>query len=340
MSFKSQRIGRKRRVRLFLIIALALAIVLSASVEGVYQYRLRQAPSAASGSEAFLISTGESAKSVAERLQEEGFVPSSWAFLRYADKKGLATEFQAGRFYLAKNLTIPQLAERLIAAENAEITVAIPEGYTNAEIDAKLTDLKLIDPGEFLACVQNCDFSAFPFLPPEKTLREGFFFPDSYFVSPDHFQVEEFARRMLTNFDTKTKPIFGSAQRNGWEILKMASIIEKESYNTEERPIVAGILWKRLDSGELIGADATTRYITGKKTEPLTVEDLQDKNPWNTRAVRGLPPGAISNPGVSAIEAAANPQESEYWYYLHDAKGQIHYGKTLDEHNQNVAEFL
>jgi UPF0755 protein len=120
----------------------------------------------------------------------------------------------------------------------------------------------------------------------------------------------------------------------------MASIIEKESRNNTERPIVAGILWKRFDNNWMLGADATTRYTTGKKTEPLTTDDLSDPNKWNTRAVRGLPPGAICNPGLSSIEAAANPQESDYWYYLHGNDGQIRYAETLEEHNKNKSDYL
>jgi UPF0755 protein len=308
--------------------------------ETYYRAALSQEELRSSNLFPFIIEKGELPKSVAKRLQKEGFLDSSWVFLRYAKRSGEAEGFQAGKFYLHKNTSYQNLSKALTKAAIEEISVTLREGLTNAEIDAELARLELIKRGEFLECVRSCDFSDFPFLPQNPEYREGFFFPETYFVIPERFSTEDFTRRLLKTFDQKTKSIFGKANRNGWDILKMASIIEKESRNNTERPIVAGILWKRFDNNWMLGADATTRYTTGKKTEPLTTDDLSDPNKWNTRAVRGLPPGAICNPGLSSIEAAANPQESDYWYYLHGNDGQIRYAETLEEHNKNKSDYL
>ncbi len=341
MDFHQKPVGRKKsRVRMYLIIILALGLVAFTSIEIGYQYLIHTIASEQTDTVPFVIKTNETPKQISTRLFDEGLIKSKWAFLRYADKQNLDIRFQAGRFYFPKNITIMDLAERMTSARPEEITVTVREGLTNAQIDELLAGMRLIEPGEFVECVRACDFSEFPFLPADAELREGFFFPDSYFVNPDSFEVQEFAKRQLTTFDEKTKAIFGTATRNGWEILKMASIVEKESNKPAERPIVAGILWKRFDAGQLLGADATTRFAAKKETEALTVADLQDKNPWNTRAVTGLPPGAICNPGLEAIEAAANPANTEYWYYLHDSKGEAHYATTNDEHNENKARYL
>ena len=341
MDFHTKKVGKQpRKARLYLISLLAVALLVFTSIEIIYQYYLHTPADAEGESNAFIIQNNETPRQIAERLATADLITSPWAFVRYADQKGFDVRLQAGRFYLPGGATIPQIAEALTDARPQEISVTIREGLTNAEIDAHLASLKLIDPGEFVQCVAACDFSAFPFLPAEAELREGFFFPDTYYVDPDNFNVEAFAQRLLRTFDDKTKAIFGQAERNGWEILKMASIVEKESRKSAERPIVAGILWKRYDAGQLIGADATTRYAVNKATEALTIEDLRDDNPWNTRAVVGLPPGAICNPGLDAIQAAANPTASEYWYYLHDPQGDIHYATTNDEHNANKARYL
>ncbi len=341
MDFHTKKIGKKpSRKRIYLIAILAIALVAFTSVEIGYQYLISTPASEQEETVPFVIKTNETPKQIAERLYAEKLIPSRWAFLRFSDKQGYDVRFQAGRFYLPNNVSIKTLAEYLTNARPEEITVTIVEGSTNADIDEKLASLRLTEPGAFLECVAACDFSEFPFLPGEVEQREGFFFPDSYYVNPDTFDVQEFAKRLLSTFDQKTKSIFGDSERNGWDILKMASIVEKESRKPVERPIVAGILWNRFDANQLIGADATTRYAVQKDTEALTIADLQDKNPWNTRAVVGLPPGAICNPGLDAIQAAAKPADTDYWYYLHDANGEIHYATTNEEHNTNKARHL
>ncbi|QQS59168.1 endolytic transglycosylase MltG [Candidatus Peregrinibacteria bacterium] len=339
----SQKHIQRQKMSLRIKTMIAIIFVMGAlfiAQEVQYRMLIAKSPESSDAVFPFTVEKGESLPNMSIRLQEEGLISSSWAFLRYAKRSGVAENIQAGTFYLPKNLPIPALTELLTKAVSQEISFTIPEGFTNADIDARLAEFSLAPKGAFLECVRTCDFSDFPFLPADPKLREGFFFPDTYFVNPENFSAEAFARRLLRTFDERTKTIFGTSSRNGWEILKMASILEKESRGDEERPIISGILWKRLDNDWLLGADATTRYATGKKTEALTIDDLQSKNPWNTRAVKGLPPGAICNPGLSSILAAANPEESSYWYYLHDMKGNIYYATTMEEHAENKEQYL
>jgi UPF0755 protein len=119
----------------------------------------------------------------------------------------------------------------------------------------------------------------------------------------------------------------------------MASIVEKEVNTATDRPIVAGILWKRLDSHWQLGADATLLYLKNDNT--INYQDLQENSPYNTRKNQGLPPGPICNPGLKSIEAALNPQSSAYFYYLTDpASGSVVYAATNDEQNANKAKYL
>ena len=147
---------------------------------------------------------------------------------------------------------------------------------------------------------------------------------------------------MIRNFESRISSIYDkeNSSRSLEDIIIMASIVEKETNNKDNRAIVAGILWKRLDIGMLIGADATTRYGIQKFTEALTYDDLDSDSPYNTRKIRGLPPGPICNPGLKSIKASINPEESDYLYYLHDPNGDIHYAQDNDEHNANKRKYL
>lgn len=287
----------------------------------------------------FLVKKNQSLESIASELYDQSFIQSKWLFELIAERQNLYPK--SGKFYIPRNLNTVTLLEMLQEPISDEIKLTIPEGFTINDIDKRLSELGLIKSGEFNLCIkEKCNFSKFLFLPSDYALREGFFFPDTYFVNKNSFSVEIFAHRMLSNFDRRTKELLNNKDRNGWDILKMASIIEKESRNDEERSMVAGILWKRFDNKIQLGADATTRYVVNKKTEDLTIEDLNRDSPWNTRKNLGLPPGAICNPGLSSINAAVNPKNSEYFYYLHDGNGNIHYGKTLREHNDNKSKYL
>ena len=121
----------------------------------------------------------------------------------------------------------------------------------------------------------------------------------------------------------------------------MASLIEEETRTQEERPTVAGILWKRLDIDMPLQVDATFSYINGKNTFELTLDDIaDDTSPYNTYAHKGLPPGPISNPGLDSIVAALYPKENPYLYYLADLSGTTHYSRTFDEHKEKKFRYL
>jgi UPF0755 protein len=124
------------------------------------------------------------------------------------------------------------------------------------------------------------------------------------------------------------------------EIIVMASILEKEALTPEDKKIVSGILWKRLETGMLLQVDAVFMYIMGKKSSDLTLGDLKIDSPYNTYLYKGLPPSPICNPGIESIEASLNPTASSYWYYLSDKNLNIHFAKNFDEHKLNKAEYL
>jgi len=175
----------------------------------------------------------------------------------------------------------------------SSLKVTIPEGFTDEDIAKKLKPFKNFDHDNFF-----------------KIARQGYLFPDTYFLTGKEDE-KQIVKIMEDNFKKKVGEIKP-------DVLVMASILEKEDKNTENRAIISGILWKRLKAGM-----------------PLQVDCSLD-----TYLCQGLPSVPICNPGLKSIEAALNPVDSEYWYYLHDKKGIIHYAKTFEEHKRNKAKYL
>lgn len=289
----------------------------------------------------FEIEKGESVKSVAARLEEKKLINSAWALYRYVKYNQLGDDIQAGRIILQKSYTIPEVVQYLTRGLGSELPVIIREGLTIKQIDEYLAKEGIMPAGEFETCAKTCEFDyAFLSSKPKNQSLEGYLFPDTYFLDPDNVTAKALIIRMLQNFENRTSGLFGSNKHSIHEIITMASMIEKEERDNDEKPTVAGILWKRLANGMLLGVDATTRYVFDKWNEPLTQKDLDNSSPYNTRKSAGLPPGPIGSPSLSSIKAALNPKESDFWYYLHDNMGQIRYAKTLEEHNANKRNYL
>lgn len=348
MILKTKKISKKKGIKNALLLFIIIIFLIGGGFFGFNQLKYKNDLKLTSSEDErifpFEIEKGEKPKSVANKLLKDGFVVSDKSFLRFSKKANFDAKFQAGKFYLPKNLTIPEIAEKLTKAFAEEIKIVIPEGFTLEEIDARLTRIGLIEENEFLDCVKNnCNFTEFKFLPEDRLKLEGYFFPATYSIIPDQFNIEKFSQQMLGAFSKRIEtlePELSKSKRTLSEIVIMASILEKETRTSEERPIVADIFWRRLDTGMTIGADATVRYFTGKKTEAITVDDLLDDNPFNTRKHKGLTPHAICNPGMESLKSTLLPEANDFWYFLHDSKGNIHYAKTLDEHNKNKREYI
>ncbi|PIP73278.1 MAG: hypothetical protein COW88_02715 [Candidatus Lloydbacteria bacterium CG22_combo_CG10-13_8_21_14_all_47_15] len=148
---------------------------------------------------------------------------------------------------------------------------------------------------------------------------------------------------MKENFIEKistTAPAIKDFGESVHDVVVMASLLEKEARTMETREVIAGILWKRLKDGMPLQVDAVFPYINGKNTFQLSLEDLQVDHPYNTYTRKGLPPGPIANPGLDAIIAAINPEDTPYYFYLSDKEGMMHYARTFDGHLANKARYL
>ncbi|OGZ27997.1 MAG: hypothetical protein A2427_03225 [Candidatus Nealsonbacteria bacterium RIFOXYC1_FULL_40_7] len=285
------------------------------------------APSKNEENVSFLITKGSGAEKIGRNLKETGLIKSAFAFKVYLQVYGLATKVPPGEFELTGNLTLGEIVETLLKGPT-ELWITVPEGLRREEVVEKfieglgLTDEEAVSlRKEFLA---------------ESVGMEGYLFPDTY-LFPKDIQASRVVNVMRSTFEKKFP---GGSE----EAVILASILERETLTAKERPVVAGILMNRLNNDWPLQADATIQYALGEPGKwwprPLTRADLEINSLYNTYKFIGLPPGPIANPGLTSLNAAANPEETEYWYYIHDTDGVIHYAETLEEHNQNVQMYL
>lgn len=291
------------------------------------------------------IAPGEGVDSIAKFLKKQELIRSTTVFKLYTRYYGLVPQIKAGRFVIPPHSDLKSIVGIITSGKSIEFAVTIPEGFTAEEIAGLLEKQELTTRHQFLACLKTCSFDVVhDFLPKNQISLEGYLFPDTYFINPATYSDKVFIERLLNNFYKRmTAEDWQKVQKGPYtldQIVIMASIVEAEERSEKNRPIVAGILWKRYENNAGLGADATLRYVLKKDTEGLTQADLKSLSPYNTRKFRDLPPTPIGNPGLSSIHAALYPKSSEYWYYLHGTEGIIHYGRTLEEHNENKRRYL
>ncbi|MFA6338862.1 MAG: endolytic transglycosylase MltG [Candidatus Paceibacterota bacterium] len=236
----------------------------------------------------------------------------------------------SGDYFFNKPENAFTIATRIIGGkfELEPIKITIPEGTSIREMSDILSKkLTNFNEQEFISYTQG---------------KEGYLFPDTYFFFPNT-KIEKIVSMMEDNFQKKIDSIKSEITASGKplkDIVIMASIIEAEANTSESRAIVSGILWKRLNIGMPLQVDAAFEYINGKNTSELTKKDLTVNSPYNTYKNKGLPPTPINNPGIDSLLAAVKPTQTPYLYYLSDKNTKIHYAKTLEEHNQNIKDYL
>ena len=304
------------------------------------------------------IEEGVTTDQIATQLQNVGLIDQPLFFKLYLRLSGGQSGIQAGNFQIPQHISIADLAKTLGVAKRESVTLRFTEGWRREEMAAYLD--REHQQGNIQFTGQQFSQLA---LNPSSDLRQklgsrlpagsslqGFLFPDTYQFEVDA-TAEDVLAKMIDTYLAKVSPQiqagFASQGLTEYEGLILAAIVEREAFSGEERPIIAKILLKRLEAGEILGTDATVQYALGYSEseqrwwkQGLTVDDLAIDSPYNTRKLTGLPPAPICNPGLEAIQAVANPTDTPYMFYLHDSQGKIHYAQTLDEHNANVAKYI
>jgi len=293
----------------------------------------------------FSVQSGQSVQQIATELKNQGLVRSKWVLIAYLEFKNLSEKLKAGDYALKSSFNIKQTAEILSQGKTASVKITIPEGWNTKEIADYLEKEKAIKgKKEFEELLfENFDFSFLSQKPGNNSL-EGFLFPDTYFL-PFRATPKQIIEIMLKNFDQKLeqnlRDEISKSSYSLYEIVIIASLVEREVKKEDDRKIVAGIIYKRLAQGKPLELDATINFITGKNNPQSTLNDLAIDSPYNTYQNIGLPPGPISNPGLSAIKASIYPTKSPYLYYLNrQDTGETIFSQTFEEHLQNQAKYL
>lgn len=296
------------------------------------------------------IQPGAGVNEISQGLYEAGVIKSKWTFEVYVWLRRWEPLLKAGTYELPQNINIRELSEVLVRGEGGqpERLITIIEGWTIDDIEAYLVKEGLVTTEEFedgLERVANHSGISILSDKPASASLEGYLFPDSYRIFEDA-TAEEIIRKMVNTMDAKFTPeMRAEVQRSGrnvHDVLKMASILEKEIRYPDDLPIASGVFYKRLEIGQMLQSDATLNYIlpAEQRKPSLTFADLETDSPYNSYKYAGLPPSPISNPGFNAIRAAVYPDDNEYYYFLTTPAGQTIFSATFEEHVANKNKYL
>ncbi len=289
----------------------------------------------------FEIMQGESIDTIIPSLVAQDLLKEEYRnyFLIYLKTNKLVPSIQAGIFRIPKNLTIKELAQTLQTADAPSVWVTIPEGLRADEIAEIFSkELLNVDYEIFMSFVENAEFIDSLDLNGEDIASlEGFLFPDRYLLEKEA-DTEQVINILINNFKSKVP------QNYNYEDIILASLVEREGINPEDRRIISGILQKRLEEQWLLQVDATLLYHKKDWAHIITIQDIEESHGYNTYMDHGLTPTPICNPGLDAILSILEPKLTEYYYYIHykDEEGNIvpGYSKNLEEHNSKVQKYL
>jgi UPF0755 protein len=308
-----------------------LFILLLACACGIFAYWLARdlrTPSQHTAANQYIeIPRGSSPAETFARLKSTGVIRRDWTLMLYARLKGLDSKLKAGEYRFPSPITPLQVLRKLEEGEERLDRFTIIEGWTHWDIAnamARIPELKLADQNEALALMN--DTSLISDLDPEAKNLEGYLFPDTYSFPPNTTPKEMIAtmvRRFRQVWNTGLADEARDSNRSLHEAVTVASLVETEAKLAEDRPLVASVIYNRLAHGMPLGVDSTVIYaskLAGKWRGDGKVyqSDLDRDSPYNTRRVRGLPPGPIASFGARSLEAAVRPAQTDYIYYVRE----------------------
>jgi len=294
----------------------------------------------------FKVDTGESVIAIATNLKNQNLIGSAPTFIFFVAISGNRGKLQPGTYYFSPSMNIIRIVHYLSLGKTKERRVTIPEGWRLTEIAKKVEGTGLVSYANFLDLVseKSSEIKKYPFLSdkPANASLEGYLFPDTYQFDKDT-TPQEIVDEMLVNFDKKVDSDLRSkiltSNKKLFEILIIASLVEREAKFDEDRAKIASVFYNRLAKGMKLEADPTIQYALGD-WQPISQVDYQSvDSSYNTYKVGGLPPGPICNPGIKSIEAATEPAKTDYLYFFHLADGTTIYSKTAEEHAENREKY-
>jgi UPF0755 protein len=330
-------------MRRFLLFVLLLTI--AAGIAGVWYVRGVDRPfKGYDAAEQFVeIPQGAGSVAIAKRLADAGVVRDVNSFRLALWVTGEGRRLQAGEYRFDQPMSARQVADKIARGDVYVRPITFPEGLTIKQMGA-LYESKGFGPArEFVTAAKNG--SLVSAVDPEAKDLEGYLFPDTYKL-PRHATAEQLVARMVAGFmKTLTPALIDGAEAREMtvrQLVTLASIVEKETGNSDERPRVAAVYANRLKVGMGLQCDPTVIYAlerAGRYSGNLTRENLQFDSPYNTYRYAGLPPGPIASPGRASIEAAASPADVSYLYFVSRNDGSHAFATTLEEHNRNVQQY-
>lgn len=290
----------------------------------------------------FKISPNSGIESIADGLLEQGLIADRNLFILYAKFGPTRGNLQPGVYLLSPAMSLAKITDTIGSGQVATRKVVFQEGITINEMAGKWARAGLGDAQSFVNATKppntyNQEFLRFT---GSNGSLEGYLFPATYDILVTTTPQEQI-NIMLNTFAAQVLPKLPSETANSsklGDLIKLASIVEKEARTEEDRKLVAGVFYNRLARGMKLESDVTINYVTGKTATQAA--DLKIDSPYNSYLYKGLPPTPICNPGLEAILATAYPTANDYIFFIADNTGKLHFAKTLAEHEQNIQKYL
>jgi UPF0755 protein len=289
----------------------------------------------------YTVQKGWGDSKIADNLKELGIIRSSYFLQFYAVLSLKHSTLQAGEYSLSSKMSIHEIVNKMTRGDIIRNKVIVLEGWNIQNIGEYLESKDICKKDYFVSLTKSDYSDKFDFLAdkPKKEGIEGYLFPDTYEVGKK-VTCEDVVNAMLVNFGKKLtvelRAEIKNQKKSIFDIITVASMIEKEVRSLEDKKIVSGIIWKRLAIGMPLQIDATIVYITGNPN--IFTKDKSINSPYNTYKYYGLPKGPISNPGINSITSAIYPTKTNYLFYLTD--GITHFSETLEQHNAARLKYL
>ncbi len=324
-----------KKTVLIVVLFLFLLVVGSSTVGFVWFMSELKAPSTDPQTHSVLITKGSSAEQIANKLFEAKVIKNVFVFRAYVKYTKQASALPVGQFEIPGNLSVSEVISFLKKGPQ-EVWVTFPEGMRREQYPERISNALSHTDSQARAFRDT-------FLEDSKN-EEGYLFPETYLIPKDITATKMVS--ILVNTLKKKAP------NTTKDAVILASLLERETRSDSEKPMIAGILMNRIRLGMPLQVDATVQYAkanlscegTGSPCADwwptVYLDDYKLKSPYNTYVISGLPPAPIPSPGLTSLQAAQNPADSDYLYYIHDKSGAVHYAKTYEEHLQNVQNYL
>jgi UPF0755 protein len=286
---------------------------------------------------AYVVEKGSDDVKIAKDLQQLKIIRSPAFFQFYVVASFQHSSLQAGKYNFSARMSVYDIVKKMSRGDVIKNEITLLAGWDSKDISQYLEEKDICKKGEFLDLIKNDYSLEFDFLKDKpKTLSiEGYIFPDTYQIAEGD-TCQDVIGITLANFgkklDAELRAEITKQKKSIFDIVVMASMLEKEMRTLADKKMVSGILWKRLEIGMPLQLDATVNYITNKNDPGVSIKDTKIDSPYNTYKYKGLPKGPISSPGMDSIRAAIYPKANSYLFYQTGKDGKTIFSRTLQEH--------